>query len=275
MGLFDLHCHSKHSRQAVLPTEGIPDSRDMVRTAKQLGLSGIAITDHNTVAGWQEAKEEAKKQNILFIPGEEIDTARGHLVALGITEHVPRNLSVLETVERIHQQGGIAIASHPYDIKGDGIKDEACHVDAMEAWNAISIDRFSNYLNNRRAEQFGKPKVSGTDAHTLEMIGTAPNRMEAQTLDEVLRCIRKGKVEITRRYIPIRAIQSWSLIRFQKSYDDAIEHIQNYSRPRAWLAQRMLNRFVADKNQRFFTALAHFGVCSAAAYSAVLTAARY
>jgi len=247
----------------------------MIRVAKQRGLAGIALTDHDSIDGWKEAAAEAKKQGMIFIQGEEVSTARGHILALGITEHIPRGLSVQETMDQIHEQGGIGIASHPFDIAGQGVRYDAKYTDAVEAWNALSIDRFSNYLNNRKAERLGKPKVSGSDAHTLDMIGTAPIRTTATTLDDILKSILKQQVTLTKQYVSIRSIQTWSQERFKRSYDHVWNHIANYSPPRAWISRKLLNRFVTDRSNWLFTGLAHVGICSAAVYSACLTAAKY
>lgn len=64
MEQIDLHVHSNASDGTYTPTE-------VILTAKQAGLSAIALTDHDTVAGIKEAKEAAKVQNIELIVGSE------------------------------------------------------------------------------------------------------------------------------------------------------------------------------------------------------------
>ncbi|MBQ4522918.1 MAG: PHP domain-containing protein [Lachnospiraceae bacterium] len=64
MEQIDLHVHSNASDGTYTPTE-------VILAAKQAGLSAIALTDHDTVAGIQEAKEAAKIQNIELIVGSE------------------------------------------------------------------------------------------------------------------------------------------------------------------------------------------------------------
>jgi predicted metal-dependent phosphoesterase TrpH len=61
----DLHCHSTASDGSVPP-------RDVVRAAADAGLSGLALTDHDTVAGCADARDEAQKLGIDFICGIEI-----------------------------------------------------------------------------------------------------------------------------------------------------------------------------------------------------------
>lgn len=64
---FDLHIHTTASDGESTPTE-------MVRKAKEKGLTTIAITDHDTVSGVQEAKTVGMQLGIKIIPGVEITT---------------------------------------------------------------------------------------------------------------------------------------------------------------------------------------------------------
>ena len=73
---FELHCHTCHSDGSFTPEE-------LILAAKQRGLSGIALTDHNTAAGVKEAVEYGKKYGVLVIPGIEWTTFYGHITVLG------------------------------------------------------------------------------------------------------------------------------------------------------------------------------------------------
>lgn len=63
--LIDLHTHSTASDGSMSPAE-------VVRLAREKGLSAIALTDHDTVDGVREALEEGKKSGVEVIPGIEI-----------------------------------------------------------------------------------------------------------------------------------------------------------------------------------------------------------
>lgn len=64
---FDLHTHSTVS-------DGTQPPAEVVASAKRAGLQGLALTDHDTTAGWAEAVRAAQEQEILLIPGMEITT---------------------------------------------------------------------------------------------------------------------------------------------------------------------------------------------------------
>lgn len=83
----DLHCHSTASDGTLSPA-------DVVRLAKDSGLSGLALTDHDTIGGVDEAVAEAKKLGIDFIPGIEISAefphpGTMHLLGYGIDPNSP------------------------------------------------------------------------------------------------------------------------------------------------------------------------------------------
>lgn len=82
----DLHCHSTASDGTFSPAE-------VVRLAKQNNLGGLALTDHDTIGGLEEAAEEARKLGIDFIPGIEISAewpaGTMHLLGYGVDIHSP------------------------------------------------------------------------------------------------------------------------------------------------------------------------------------------
>src|SRR5258706_11825610 len=61
----DLHAHSTASDGTFAPAE-------VVRLAKEAGLVGLALTDHDTIAGLAEAASEASRLGLTFVPGIEI-----------------------------------------------------------------------------------------------------------------------------------------------------------------------------------------------------------
>ena len=65
--LADLHVHSNHS-------DGIFSPRQLVEMALEKGLSGIALTDHDTVGGNKEFASAGKGKDIVCIPGVEVST---------------------------------------------------------------------------------------------------------------------------------------------------------------------------------------------------------
>lgn len=69
--LIDLHTHSSVS-------DGTETPAQLVRAAIAAGLDTIAITDHDSTAGWTEAQTAAKGSGLTVIPGMEFSTRQGH-----------------------------------------------------------------------------------------------------------------------------------------------------------------------------------------------------
>lgn len=224
--------------------------RDIIRTARHMGISGVAITDHNDSKSWKDAGRAAKEYGILFIPGIEIGSRSGHVIGLGLNEHIDSGLSLDETVEKIHQQGGIAVAPHPFDIRSEGIRNNIHRVDAVEVFNSLNIDRLSNRLALSKAEEYGKARVVGSDAHNKDMFGLSLNDINAYDMDNAFKEIKAGRIEFSTNYVPIQTMVEWARDRIATSYMDVIKHVNsNYSSPKAWIAKEMLKRFVLHRNK--------------------------
>jgi 3',5'-nucleoside bisphosphate phosphatase len=66
--IIDLHTHSNCSDGSLTPTE-------LVRRAANAGVHVLALTDHDTIAGLQEAQREADRSGIRIVPGAEISAS--------------------------------------------------------------------------------------------------------------------------------------------------------------------------------------------------------
>lgn len=248
-GKFELHCHSSYSKGKAIPVEGIPSPREIVRRAKRIGLSGVAITDHSNTGAWESAGREAKRLGIIFIPGMELETLQGQVIGLGLSECIEDNLPLDEALDRIREQGGLAIAPHPFDLRGHGIRNGIKKLDVVEAFNALCTDRIVNRFAEMKARGLGKSMVAGSDAHTLGMLGTAPNIVEAQGLDSLLREIRMGRAGMVKSYIPVREIVEWNRQRFARSYRYLMGYMrENYSGPKLRISRGLLDTFINSKS---------------------------
>ncbi len=265
--IFELHCHTHYSRGTKIPTEVMMPPRQVVRLAKKAGIDGLAITDHRVVSGWREAREEAEKQGIIFIPGVEIQTSQGHMIGLGLSEGVENFLTVDETLERIREQGGFSVAPHPYDIKNDGVKDLCMKADAVEVFNSFGMDRFANWYTQRKAARGNRPMVVGSDVHMAEMMGLAVNFADAHDMDGLFREIRKGRVGFRTSCVPVGAVVEWARERMTHSYGDVLKYIEgNYGLPKAWVSRGLVNNFV-NSTGRAWDIVGRFAVGCSTLYS--------
>lgn len=266
----ELHCHSIYSTGTKIIVEGFDKPKQIMKNAKKLGIQCVAITDHDTTKAHEEAKKYAKKYGILFIPGEEITTDKGHVLALGITEEIKPKLSLLETIDRIHKQGGIAIAPHPFDFRRKGIGEAAKYCDAIEIFNAINVERTANLRAKKLAEKLRKPITAGSDAHSIEMMGYGLTKIECSSLDSCIKAIKKGKTEIIVKYLPMEIFISWIVNRLKYSYYFVKNYISiNYRWPKRVVASKLVKlvRYSPGKIDYLFRALGYIALGCVISYS--------
>jgi len=188
-----MHTHSEYS----------PDSRtplaSQMAAAKAAGLDVLCATDHNTIEGALRLREMA--DGIRVIVGEEISSRDGEIIGLFLEKAVPRDRSAEETIERIHEQGGIVSVPHPfsrnrlYHIRRSALDRVYSQIDCIEVFNA----REAFAADNRRAEAFAKereiPGAVGSDAHRTSEIGRAWIEVDEFTdRDGFLAALRGGTV---------------------------------------------------------------------------------
>jgi predicted metal-dependent phosphoesterase TrpH len=198
----DLHIHSEYS----------PDSRSSIeailKRAQEAGLDGIAITDHNSVQSFFVASKLAEDLGIdlIIVPGAEISTSEGHLIALGIRNLLPSGLSAVDTIEHAHDNGGIAVAPHPYAFFRKGIRNlQAKRLDAVETYNSKHLFGFSNYLANRSARKLNLGVTGGSDSHKVETIGfgyTEVNIADGADVADIIQAIKSCRSQAKGRVSP-------------------------------------------------------------------------
>ena len=187
MGLkIDFHVHTCYSGDSVTTL------KQVVTYSKRRGLDGVAITDHNTLKG----ALKLKTRDIIVVPGIEISTLNGHLLGINVITPIPAKLGIEETVHRIHEAGGIAVAPHPSMFYKSPPSREVSSYDAVEVMNASSVPfQVFTSLSKRFADRLGLPQIGGSDSHYAPEIGAAYTLVEADPdVDEIVDAVKKGAV---------------------------------------------------------------------------------
>ncbi|MEW5830013.1 MAG: PHP domain-containing protein [Chloroflexota bacterium] len=176
MGKADLHIHTIYSWDGTMTPAGA------LKAAANAGLDVIAVTDHDDLRATFEARDLAGRYGLEVIPGIEISTRDGHLLALFIEKMVPAGLPLIETLLRIGGEDGLAVVPHPEapltsSVSRSKIQAALAHPDAhlvlagVEVCNAGMPYRFSNARAKTIAQGLPLARVGNSDAHVPWGVG--------------------------------------------------------------------------------------------------------
>ena len=190
----DSHIHSEYS----------PDSSskidDILKKAKIEKIDVIAISDHNTVDGTDEVIKKTRNTDILAIPSIEISSKDGHIIGFGCEENISSNLTPEETIDKIHDLGGIAIIPHPYCFYRHGLLHKRDYknlkFDAIETKNARFIVGYCNRKAKNLSKKENVPSLGARDAHYWKFVGDCYSLVDCEKdIDSIIKAILKNKVE--------------------------------------------------------------------------------
>lgn len=204
MGLADLHIHSTYSWDSVSSIRAI-----LKHVIENTDLDMIAITDHDEIRGAFEAQQIAPTYGVQVIIGSEISTAEGHLLVYFIDHKIQAGLSLIETILRVRDQGGICVAAHPMakgalSLSAEAIRNAFNHpatagvLVGIETFNGGLFHRTSNDLALSLAQEIAvkHPNIAmlaNTDSHTLFTIGQAASEFYGNSPEELRKAMIFGE----------------------------------------------------------------------------------
>jgi predicted metal-dependent phosphoesterase TrpH len=196
----ELHCHTCHSNDSLLPPERI------LQLCEKRGIDKVAITDHNTIAG---ALEAAQLDPGRVIVGEEIMTTQGEILGYFVQEEIPPGLTPQRTIALLREQGAFVSVSHPFDSirKGSWHEQDLDQilplVDALEICNARTMWDGPNVRAADLASRMNLLGTAGSDAHTALEVGRMVMRLPDFHDAESMRRALEGAEIIGRRSSPL------------------------------------------------------------------------
>lgn len=199
MGKADLHIHTTYSWDGTTTVSAV-----LKYVANQTDLNMIAITDHDEIRGALLGLELAPTYGVNVIPGCEISTAEGHLLALFIHERPPSGKPLRETILHVGERGGMCIAPHPSapgasSLSGAAIRralidpDVARVLVGIEVFNAGLVPKTGNRVAQRLANSLSVAQVGNSDAHMLWMIGRGATEFPGSTIADLRNALETGR----------------------------------------------------------------------------------
>lgn len=153
-----MHMHSVYS-------DGSGEVSDIVKSASEVGLNFILLTDHNTLRALKEGYEGWHGSTLLLVGCELNDKQnKNHYLAFGINQAFSTRLSAAEYVSRVKEAGGIGFIAHPHE-KRTHMKEHPSYpwtdwnVDGftgIEIWNHMS-EWMENLTEENKYQSFLHP----------------------------------------------------------------------------------------------------------------------
>jgi len=194
---FDMHVHSTYS------DDSVNDPAIIVKNFQKHGILPL-VCDHDCIDGSIELYRRIRNidPNVPKILAEEITTCEGEIIGLFLTDLVPANLEAAETLEIIHEQGGLALVPHPFCrfrtssvLRHETLDKEISNIDIIEGVNGRNT-REDNFIAIHFATKNTKPISMGSDAHHPWELGRYWLELEPfYTPEELMRSLSADTIQ--------------------------------------------------------------------------------
>jgi predicted metal-dependent phosphoesterase TrpH len=227
MGRADLQIHSDLG-------DGLSSIDEILDSAERAGLDVIALTDHDDIRGAFALRDLSARRAspVAVVPGVEVTTRSGHLLALWVEDEVPMFSSLAGALARIHQANGMAIVPHPlsyltFSIGEGALRQLAAFGDDARMVDGIEL-RNPSYAGRVRASRavwlnthvLRVAETGSSDAHHAALVGTCWTEFSGSTPDDLRTALRghattaDGRGWTLREHLDGAATQQWrSMVR--------------------------------------------------------------
>jgi predicted metal-dependent phosphoesterase TrpH len=197
LGKADLHIHTARGDGMA----DLPELLDYVQ--EKTDLTVIGVTEHDDLCPGLDAREMCARGSYRFevVPGAEVTTLEGHLLALYLEEPIESLRPLVETLEAVHRRGGLCIIPHPMSwltrsigqrvierVLRDGR--DGVYFDGIEVANQSAGARVAIGKARRLNEQlYHLAAVGGSDAHFLAVVGSSYTVFDGEGAEDLRRAI--------------------------------------------------------------------------------------
>ncbi len=194
-GRADMHMHTNRSDGSA----SVKLLLNYICRYRQLDV--IAITDHDCLDASLWAYEHQERYPFDVVPGIEVTSREGHVLAWWVTENIPTGMPLEETVQAIHEAGGIAVLAHPFQVQicetrrgaqrysRDMNLIERAGFDGVEVVNAAAFPPGTNLLAKLTCRELNIASVGNSDAHTPNGVGSGSTLFPGTSAADLRRAI--------------------------------------------------------------------------------------
>jgi predicted metal-dependent phosphoesterase TrpH len=191
--LIDLHTHTYP-----LSDDSSLSPDDLIDAARAARLDAVCLTEHDFFWDHDKVRDLSRRHDFLVLPGVEVNTEDGHVIAFGLNGFVYGMHRVADLARLAADAGGALIAAHPYrrqlpfELRHDGDWSDAmdraaanpayAHVCAIEALNGRGTVRENDFAKEL-CHRLGLPAVATSDAHSFDDVGRCATQFERPISD--------------------------------------------------------------------------------------------
>ena len=199
--VIDLHVHTSPAS----PCSSAPVD-DLISEAKQIGLDGICLTDHNFLWQSKQIADLRQKHGFLVLGANEITTDQGDVLVFGLPTDIKGIIKISDLQIEVAAHKGFMIAAHPirgflvFGADQIGLTPEKAmtrelfqSVDAIEVLNG-KVTKDENDFALKVANTMGLPITGGSDAHEVKEVGKYATRFAdlIQNEADLLNALKSG-----------------------------------------------------------------------------------
>ena len=172
---FDIHVHTTLSPCSHLTID------DILSRAKDKGLDGVCITDHDTMAIRHHISEGIQDNGLCLIFGMEYSSPDGDFLLFGPYEELRTGIPAPLLLRHVEQSGGIAIAAHPFRHQRSTsehlVRDKLCRI--VEGINGRNSST-ENIQVQQWKDRYEINQIGGSDAHSPDELGLVATTFHAR-----------------------------------------------------------------------------------------------
>ncbi len=209
--LIDLHAHTSPRSNCSRTT-----LEELVETARSRGLDALCVTEHDVRWPDEELADASGMLGFPLIPGVELTTDVGHVLAFGpLRKPLWMGYKLAELVEECAHSDTALVLPHPLRrfageraIKGGRTPPTAAQIVALPQWEMVhaieaastQTTRLEHSLTAAALAELPRPAVGASDAHGPGLAGTFATEIDrvVHTAEELAREIRAGHVRPAR-----------------------------------------------------------------------------
>lgn len=169
---------------------------EAIMRAKERGLDGICITDHDTMDIRHTLSEGIQENGICVIFGMEYSTSQGDFLVFGSFERLARELPAHQLLQTVERKGGVAVAAHPFrrkrPVNEKIIQEGLCGaIESLNGRNTLT----ENLAAGRWRRRYDLIECGGSDAHTIVEVGTFATRffVPIRTRSDLITALKKRR----------------------------------------------------------------------------------